>query len=428
MPTVSRGLPARPHLDVPKRQARELLADWRAAVPEAFDRIRGRHPRFKDASDTVIAAGPFRLSDAHLVIAREYTYATWPALKRRIELNAFSHDLAAALHDGGADTIVRILREHPDLLHLPVRGGNWGPPMSYAANLGRLDVVQAISALGARDHQHAFDRALLQGAIDCARWLHAHGATLPPGIVMGSCETLKIAGLRFLAEAGAPFTNEHGDRLAPLALVLETYARNPAGKHEILELFAQRGYAWPDTPLMAFHRGRPDLLQKHLERDPTLLARRFACRDLYPAELGCADDGHSGMHGTPLDGATLLHLAIDFDEQEIFDWCLARGTDVDAPARIDAEGFGGQTPLFHCLVNTAVSNGRQRDARMTRTLLERGASPQRRASLRKFLDWRDEPGWHIARDVTPLEWARGFPEQRWVNDEALRLVAAAAGA
>jgi len=68
---------------------------------------------------------------------------------------------------------------------VPVRSGNWGPPMSHAANLGRLEIIKAIAALGAKDFQHPFDRTLLQGRIECARWLHEHGAKLAPGIVMG---------------------------------------------------------------------------------------------------------------------------------------------------------------------------------------------------------------------------------------------------
>ncbi len=40
MATVSGRLPQRPHLDAPKREARELLNRWRNAEPEAFDRIR----------------------------------------------------------------------------------------------------------------------------------------------------------------------------------------------------------------------------------------------------------------------------------------------------------------------------------------------------------------------------------------------------
>ena len=123
------------------------------------------------------------------------------------------------------------------------------------------------------------------------------------------------------------------------------------------------------------------------------------------------------MHWTPIDGTTLLHLAIDFREQEIFDWLLRRGADVDAPATCDADGFGGHTPLFNSVVN-----GPQRDATVTRALLDRGASPTVRASLRKFLDWREEPGWHVARDATPAEWARGFPDQGWVNQLALRVL------
>jgi hypothetical protein len=55
-------------------------------------------------------------------------------------------------------------------------------------------------------------------------------------------------------------------------------------------------------------------------------------------------------------------------------------------------------------------------------LLERGASKSARASLRKFLDWIEAPRWHIARDVTAADWARGFPDQGWVNGKALQLL------
>ena len=56
------------------------------------------------------------------------------------------------------------------------------------------------------------------------------------------------------------------------------------------------------------------------------------------------------MHWTPIDGTTLLHLAIDFHEHEIFDWLLAHGADVNARATIDRDGFGGHTPLFNAVV------------------------------------------------------------------------------
>jgi hypothetical protein len=417
MATVSRGLPERPHLDVPKREARELLDQWRNGERDAFERIRNRHSKFAKVDDAALASGPFRLSDAQLVIAREYGLANWTQLKQRIAANSPAKALAAAIRADDRDAAAQLIKMHPELLHVPLWSGNWGPPMSHAANLGRLEIIKAMAALGARDFQHAFDRAVLQGKIECARWLHDNGAKAVPGIIMGACETLNPAGIRFLAELSAPFTDQHGNRLAPLALVLETYGRNPRGKHEVLEIFAQRGYDFPDTPMMAFHRGDVSQLEKHLRRDPRLIERRFTLREIYPPECGCADDGRAGMHWTPIDGATLLHLAIDFREREIFDWLLAHGADVNARSTIDGDGFGGHTPLFN-----AVVCGPGDDLAMTRTLLERGAAKEARASLRKFLDWIANPHWYEARDVTAAEWGRGFPEKFWVNTEALGLL------
>ncbi|HUR47631.1 MAG TPA: hypothetical protein VMZ27_17235 [Candidatus Saccharimonadales bacterium] len=413
MATVSRGLPQRPHLSVPKREARELLQLFRAQQPEALERVSARHPKFRKGEEAATAP-PFKLSDAQLVIAREYGFTTWTQLKERIDGSTVAGLLQKAIQEDDRESAVRLLRAHPNLLHVPLWSGNWGPPMSHAANLGRLEMIKAISALGARDHQHAFDRALLQGRLDCARWLHEQGAKLVPGIVMGSCECLNPDGLSFLAELGAPFTDKKGDRLAPLALVLETYGRSPKRKHAVLEIFRQQGYTFPDTPMMAFHRGDVERLKAFLKGDRGLLERRFSLVEIYPPELGCASDGKGGMHWTPIDGTTLLHLAIDFDEAELFDLLLAEGADVNAQARVDTDGFGGHTPLF----NAVVSHGSQQGT-MARRLLERGAVKSARASLRKFLDWCEGPRWHAARDVTAVEWGKGFPEKGWVNGEAL---------
>ena len=417
MTTVSRGLPDRPHLDVPKREARELLAAWRTTDRDAMERIRNRHPRFASSDDTAIATGTFRLADAQLVIAREYGFAQWAELKQRIEANALARELLVAIRDDDREAAIRIVRTEPGLLHVPLWSGNWGPPMSHAANLGRLGIVEAMAVAGARDFQHAFDRALLQGRLECARWLHARGATLAPGIVMGTCETLESSGFDFLVELGAPITNERGDPLAPLTLVLETYARKPAGKHAILDAFARLGYALPDSPIMAVHRGSVADLERHLRRHPSLLERRFTMGEIYPPELGCEGAARPGMHWTPIGGTTLLHLAIDFEEREIFEWLLARGADVDARASVDSEGFGGHTPLFNAVV--CHPGG---DATFARALLERGADTRVRVSLRKFLDWCEEPRWHEARAVTAAEWGRGFPERGWVNTAALALL------
>lgn len=421
MSTVSRGLPAQPHLDVPKQQARELLQQCKAGSIDAIDRVRRRHPKFHNADDEAICTR-LKLSGAQLVIAKEYGFTSWTQLKERITGNTAAQLIDKAIRANDATEVTRLLTTHPNLLHVPVRSGNWGPPMSHAANMGLLDMVKTIAALGAKDFQHALDRALLHGDIETAQWLHAQGAEFQPGVIMGCCETLNDRGFAFLDDAGVPFTNEKGDAAAPLILVLETYSRNPVGKHAILQRFKARGYHWPDTPMMAFHCGDLERLKMHSQSDPQLIHRRFAYSEIYPTELGCANDLRSGLHGTPIDGTTLLHLSIDFDEQEIFDWLLEQGAAINAAALIDKEGFGGHTPLFNAIVSDAYVNGRQRDAYMVRRLLDLSADINVKVNLRKYLDWRDEPGWHIATNVTPLEWAASFPEKGWINREAISLI------
>jgi hypothetical protein len=421
MSTVKRRFPAKPHLDVPKQQARDLLRLVKARSTDALDRVRRHHPRFKAAEDDAISTR-LKLSDAQLVMAHEYGFASWTELKERVAGNTAALLIEKAIWSNEATTVTQLLTAYPNLLHVPVRSGNWGPPMSYAANIGRLELVKAIAALGAKDFQHAFGRALLHGDIETAKWLNEHGAVFTPGIIMGSCETLNERGFGFLDDSGASLADEKGDALAPLTMVLETYSRHPAGKHAILQRFRPRGYDWADTPMMAFHCGDLDRLKIHLERDPQLIHRRFSYREIYPPALGCADDNRSGLHGTPIGGTTLLHLSIDFDEREIFDWLLAQGADVNAHADVDQEGFGGHTPLFNVLVSMAYANGRHRDAYMAQRLLDLGADIQVRVNLRKYLDWCETPGWHVARNVTPLEWATDFPEKTWLNREAISLI------
>jgi hypothetical protein len=239
---------------------------------------------------------------------------------------------------------------------------------------------------------------------------------------MGPCETLNPNGLAFLFELGAEFGDEHGDRLAPIALLLQTYSRGPEQKHKSLELLVAHGIALPDTPVMALHRGRIDLLEVQLGRDRSLLDRTFSHEEIYPPELGCSPDHSLALHGTPLAGTTLLHICVDFDELEIARWLLEHGADVNAKAQVDSDGFGGHTPLFGCTVSQAYRCGLQRDAEFARLFLDHGADPNARASLRKRLRFIADDSMHEYRDVTPLSWGQRFQDHDWVNEAALRLI------
>src|SRR5690348_32280 len=98
MATVSRGLPDQPDIDVPRHEARELLAGWQRSDAAALERIRHRHPSFGDSDDAALAGHAFELGDAQLVIAREYGFQQWTELEQRIETNALAHELIAAIH------------------------------------------------------------------------------------------------------------------------------------------------------------------------------------------------------------------------------------------------------------------------------------------------------------------------------------------
>jgi hypothetical protein len=409
-----RHFPVRPDLDQLKHQAKDLLRAVRAGEPSAVAEFQRNHPG-------PILPGVARLADAQLALARAYGIASWPRLVTACRL------IDAIWHDD-VETLRGMVRRDPRLLHEDARAvkGNWGPPMSYAANLGRDRVIEMLRAEGAEDVAFAFDRACLQGQLGTARRLHAMGAQPVRGSVMGPCETLSGDGLEFLLDLGAGLCDAQGDTLAPVGLVLETYCRNPEGKHRCLELIARHGVALPDTAPMAVHRGRVDLLEALVGRDPGLLNRTFTHEDIYPPSLGCHEDHSLALHGTPVAGGTLLHLCVEFDEIALARWLLDRGADVNARAAVDADGFGGHTALFGCVVSQVYRCG-TRDGAFGRVLLDHGADPNVRASLRKRLRFVDDETEHTYRDVTALSWGERFHDRAWVNRGVMRLVAERGG-
>ena len=410
-----RHLPVRPDLDQLKHQAKELLRAARRGDAAAVALLREHHPRAVDPAAA-------KLADAQVALARFYGVPSWTRL-------ALACRITAAIWRGDVAAVRDLVVRHPQLLREDARGAksNWGPPMSYAANLGRDEIVTTLRELGAEDVQYAFERAALQGRIQTARQLVQMGARPMRGSVMGPCETLNADGLTFLLDSGAELANEHGDPLAPVALLLQTYSRGPEQKHRCLEIVSRHGIALPDTPVMAFHRGRIELLEPHLRADPQLFSRTWSHHDIYPPELGCSGDESLALHGTPLAGTTLLHLAVDFDEIGIARWMIERGADVDVPARRGDDGFGGHTALFGCVVSQAYRCGRQADGTFARLLLDHGADPNARASLRKRLRFTSDQTMHEYRNVTPLSWGERFHDRDWVNQSAMSIIAGRGG-
>jgi hypothetical protein len=417
----NRHFPVRPNLEQLRHQAKDLLRAIHVLDAAALADLREFHSK-------PIAPASARLADAQFVLARSYGLPSWPRLVTACRVTD-------AIWRGDVETVRALVSRDPRLLSEDARGvkGNWGPPLSYAANLGQDAIIEMLRSLGAADLEFAFNRACLQGQVVTAHRLHAMMGNPRPsdGLLGGPAYTLNVAGTALLLELGARLYDENGQRLAPVDVVLETDSRNPEAKHRIFELYAQHGFRFPDTPVMAIHRGRIDLLEQHLRQDPNLLQRRFTHEEFYPPELGCHDDVLA-THGTPLAGATLLHLCADYGEIEIARWLLDRGMNVDEPAAIDSDGFGGYTALFATVVsqpNVWINHrGRTSDAAFTRLLLDHGANPNARASLRKRLHPGYEiDGLHEYRNVTPIAWGQQFVFKKLVDPEAMRLIAERGG-
>ncbi|HWA61305.1 MAG TPA: ankyrin repeat domain-containing protein [Caulobacteraceae bacterium] len=81
--TVERTLPARPDLEQQKKRAKALLKAIRAGEPQALARLASGHPRHVHRAPADL--GAVKLADAQVVIAREYGFSSWPALKAHID-------------------------------------------------------------------------------------------------------------------------------------------------------------------------------------------------------------------------------------------------------------------------------------------------------------------------------------------------------
>lgn len=430
-----RTLPITPDLDQLRHQAKDLLRAIRRGDAGALADLRRFHPSPPAPADA-------KLADAQLVLARSYEAPSWTRLVQACEL-------IAAIWKDDEGAVRRLISANPQLLHesATIRESHWGPPMSYAANIGRDRVIRLLYDLGARDLDSALDRAVLQSRVSTAALLHGMmGKPTPPDDAFGGpAYTLSVPGTEFLFAVGARVRFDDGRQRAPVETVIGSDSRSPAAKRRILELYAEHGYVYPDTAIMAFHRGRFDLLEAHLAHEPALLARTFAIEEIFPPAVGCHPVPYEAM-GTPVDGGTLLHLAVYWDELDMAEWLLERGAEVNARAAMDGDGFGGYTPLFNAVVSQAgfwmnYKQGwtqRPEDARLAELLLARGADPNVRTSIRMRLGpGHGDPRLREFRDVTPLSWARRFAsetvpdgkhsERLFVNRAAVEVVRRAGG-
>jgi ankyrin repeat protein len=406
--------------------------------PERAKRSLPERPNLRhlkdEAKDLLKAGGAESLTDAQFNLAHEYGFASWPKLKAHVESLEEVGQLKAAIDENNLALLREMMTRNPALHRARLCYGKNGP-LTWAAecrgvpcSMERLAIARWMLENGSDVHQGG-DGPLMRAALSDSRipmmeLLVAFGADVNAlwagryPIICGPCETLAPNALTWLIAHGADpniASAEYGNLVQMLVC---TYSRDAEGKHACLQVFADAGFEFPDTAPMAVHRGRNDLLDAILRREPSVLNRCFAESEVFPKELGIKE--RDGLHCAPLDGATLLHMAVEFQDVALAEWLIDHGADVNAKSAIDADGFGGQTPLFH----TTVVLG-NKDDRLARLLLSRGADPNVRATFRKQLVGMGDPEksrMHEYYDVTAIGFARQFQEPKWVNEAAIAAI------
>ncbi len=241
-------------------------------------------------------------------------------------------------------------------------------------------------------------RVAQPGRIPMMELLVRHGADVN-GLCWGwfpvlftPCENLEPEPLQWLLDHGAdPNRGNPRDPGTALDYVIQTYPRDPRRLTACIELLLDAGARTRyDVPgVLPILRGRNDELAALLHADPSLLHRR------YP-ELDC---GPSGGRLLTLRGATLLHVAAEYGFFDATRLLLDHGADVNGRADIDADGLGGQTPIFHALTHFEGAN-----PEVGELLIQRGADLTIRARVPGHYERKGE-----ILDVTAAEYAAIFP-------------------
>lgn len=276
------------------------------------------------------------LSAAQHQLAKEYGFANWAKLLQHV---AALREVSSTWHSDPNDNLPK------------------------AANAGDVGKVRAFLAAGSFS-QHELDLALgrvvcgMGNYSDADRWTLAdllidhgadpdaqYGGNYGP-IIFGPCEGISYEGIEYLIDRGAdvtfaPIDTKYG-QACPLSHLLGTYGRgrNDA-KHKAIDLLLQHGAVIPSEvkpEVLAIHRGQHELLGEMLDKDRSLLGKRF--RDMPYGNIALA-------------GATLLHCAVEFGEVECVDAILSRYRswhDADLNSKSEViDGIGGQTPLYHAI-------------------------------------------------------------------------------
>ena len=110
-----RGLPGNANLEQLRNGAKSFQRAVRSGDPGAAEVVREFHPRLSDARPTDLQG--FTRTDAQLVVARQFGFASWPKLKAHVD----SFEEAAQLRDAAKAKDDKLTNEILQRIHLKVR-------------------------------------------------------------------------------------------------------------------------------------------------------------------------------------------------------------------------------------------------------------------------------------------------------------------
>src|SRR3989442_550496 len=129
---MTKSLPSQPNLEQLKNQAKDLLKSLKSGEADAIQRMRENHPRRSAASEPEMHAAELSFSDAQLVLAREYGFASPELAAYAIERGAVV-DVHAAARLGMMEKLRELIEAEPALVN--ARGGDGQTPLHFATTI-----------------------------------------------------------------------------------------------------------------------------------------------------------------------------------------------------------------------------------------------------------------------------------------------------
>jgi ankyrin repeat protein len=445
-PAPTRRLPAHPHLEQLRKQAKELLERYRAGDPAAVSEVQ-QFERRPDPST-------FALNDAQRVLARAYGYESWPRLKAFVDGVNVARFIDA-VRSGDLAQVRALLAGRPELIHMDVSESNEHRGIHYAvlrrdaamvrllmeagsdARKGIWPHRDATSALGlAREREFDEIAAIIEEEEGRRReQTSCPNATISPvqdqiGAAISRGDA--AVAIRLLETDPSLINACDRDGATPLHIAAEE--NNAELVAWLLELRANprkqdaRGLTPLDRAALAAHprnenaKRFPAIARLLLERGAEVTIRAAVALGDAPRvrDLVNADPALLRQIGP---GGGLLTLAVNHGQVEIIGTLLDLGANVDE--RILLEELEDPTPSWGMPLWHAALAGH---VEISRLLLDRGADPNANVYAS---GWPLRNAWNHQDDSTKrLLLERGAKPQPYMVaeahdiDEARRLLAA----